>query len=398
MSEASGSGETAQEDDVSQAPSYYPRGAIILVSLAAATVTAIGLAGIRGILAPVLLTLVLSICAHPVRRELERRGVPHGLATGAVMLSIALLLVAFFVILIIATSQFVAMLPNYSKQLQSIGTNFANWLTSIGIGDAQVKAIVAGFDPKSLISFFSGLLGSVFSITGALVIIFTMLILMSADAVYVPTILRQLQPRRPYFVSAISEFAVSVRRYMVVTTILGITQGVINAFALWIMHVPAALLWGVLAFLCSFIPNVGYFIAIIPPIVFGFFVGGWPTVIAVIIVYGLINAVIQSIIQPRVVGNAVSLSQTITFFSVLFWAVILGPIGAVLAIPLTLLVRAILVDANPRARWWRPALGDTTQTRELMKTGDAVAKQERAERRALPKPPKSSRSSDGGKK
>ena len=110
---------------------------------------------------------------------------------------------------------------------------------------------------------------------------------------------------------------------------------------------PGAFIWGLLAFVCSFIPNIGYFIAIIPPIIFGALVGGWPTVIAVIVVYGVINAVIQSVIQPRVVGKAVSLSQTITFFSVLFWAVVIGPIGAILAIPLTLLVRLMLVDTNP---------------------------------------------------
>jgi hypothetical protein len=129
--------------------------------------------------------------------------------------------------------------------------------------------------------------------------------------------------------------------------------------------VPGALLWGLLSFLCSFIPNIGYFIAIIPPIVFGFLVGGWPTAIAVIVVYGLVNAVVQSIVQPRVVGNAVALSQTITFVSVLFWAVVLGPIGAILAVPLTLLVRTVLLDADPRLRLWRPATGDLVGTREV---------------------------------
>ena len=168
---------------------------------------------------------------------------------------------------------------------------------------------------------------------------------------------------------------------MVVTTALGVVQGVLNALFLYIVHVPAALLWGLLAFLCSFIPNIGYFFAIVPPIVFGFLVGGWPLVIAIIVVYGIINAVVQSIVQPRVVGHAVSLSQTITFFSVLFWAVIIGPIGAVLAIPLTLLGKTFLLDANPEVHWWRPALGPTSETRDQLKDETASAKQERKGRR-----------------
>ena len=96
--------------------------------------------------------------------------------------------------------------------------------------------------------------------------------------------------------------------------------------------------------------------------------------IAVIVVYAIINAVVQSIIQPRVIGDAVSLSQTITFFSVLLWAVILGPIGAILAIPLTLLVRLMLVDTYPPAGWVRPLLGDLSETKKLIAEEDAQIK------------------------
>jgi AI-2 transport protein TqsA len=201
------------------------------------------------------------------------------------------------------------------------------------------------------------------------------------DAGYLPTLLRQTRPHRPLLVSALANYGRNVRRYMVVTTVLGLAQGAINWVALILLGVPGAFIWGLLAFLCSFIPNVGYFIAIIPPIIFGGLVGGWPTVIAVIVVYAIINAVVQSIIQPRVVGNAVSLSQTITFFSVLLWAVVLGPIGAILAIPLTLLLRVILVDSNPAMSWIRPLLGELDDTKVLIAESDAAAKAERKARR-----------------
>ncbi|MEF2979335.1 AI-2E family transporter [Subtercola sp. YIM 133946] len=363
----------------------YPRGTIILLGLAAATVTAIGLSGIRGILAPTLLTLVLTICAHPVRTLLEKRGVPHGIATGSVILVVFLLLAGFTYTLIIAFAQFASMLPQYSTQLDAAGSNITSWLASIGVDQAQITQITSGFNPSTIVSFAQGILGSVFGITTALVIVLTFMILMSADAVYVPTILKQLSERQPHFVTALREYASNVRRYMVVTTALGITQGALSAIALWIMGVPAALLWGLLVFLCSFIPNVGYFFALIPPIVFGYLVGGWPLVIAVVVVYGIINAVVQSIIQPRVVGNAVSLSQTLTFFSVLFWAVVIGPIGAILAIPLTLLGKTLLVDSDPAARWSRPALGPTAETRARMKADDLANKAARRERRAAEK-------------
>ena len=195
-----------------------------------------------------------------------------------------------------------------------------------------------------------------------------------------PTLLRQLKPHRPLVVVSLVNYAHNVRRYMIVTTVLGLAQGLVNWVALTIIGVPGAFIWGLLAFLCSFIPNIGYFIAIIPPIVFAALVGGWPMVIAVIVVYGVVNAVIQSVIQPRVVGNAVALSQTITFFSVLFWAVVIGPIGAILAIPLTLLVRMVLVDSNPNSFWIRPMLGDLDETKRIMAEAEAEAKAARKAR------------------
>jgi predicted PurR-regulated permease PerM len=367
-----------------------PRGTNILVALGAATLTAIGISSIKGILAPVLLTLILTICANPVRTGLLKRGVPGGIATGSVILVVFGLLAGFTYTLILATAQFVAMLPNYQKQFEQIGASIGAWLTSIGVGPEQVQAVEKGLTPTNLGHIISSALGSVVSITGALVIILTMMILMAADAAYARTILHQLGTRNPDLVDAFTDYASNVRRYMVVTTVLGVVQGVLNSIALYLLGVPAALLWGLLAFLCSFIPNIGYFFALIPPVVFGFLVGGWPTVIAVIVIYGIINAVVQSIIQPRVVGHAVSLSQTITFFSVLFWAVVIGPIGAILAIPLTLLGKTILVDSNPDAHWWRPALGPTTETRDLQKAEEAEAKHDRKDRREAKKHPPSS--------
>ncbi|MFZ4895251.1 AI-2E family transporter [Plantibacter sp. Mn2098] len=374
----------AVESDTTAPPGHgarpFPRATVILVAFAATLVSALALSQFRDILGPVLLTLVLSICAHPVRVRLERRGVPHGIATGSVILVVFALLAGFAYMLTIAFGQFASMLPDYADQLSAAGATIAGWLQSIGFGADQVQAVTSSFDPATILGFFTGLIGSVFSVTGALVIVLTMLIVMSADATYIPTVLQQLSRTKPDVVTALGGYARNVRRYMVVTTMLGIAQGVLSGLALVVMQVPAALLWGLLVFLCSFIPNIGYFFALVPPIVFGFLVGGWPLVIAVIVVYGVINSILQTVLQPRFVSSAVSLSQTLTFFSVLFWASILGSIGAILAIPLTLLVRTILIDADPAARLWRPAMGDISETRTLLKENDAAAKAARRAR------------------
>jgi AI-2 transport protein TqsA len=357
------------------------RTAFIMLGLAGAVVAAFGLAAIAEIFVWSFFALVLTICAYPLRPLLERHGVKRGVATVAVILTVVILLGVFAFAFFFSFAQFLALLPQYADELQSWAENVGAWLSSLGVGQQQISEISSWFDPGKILDVIGGVVGSAAGFVTAAVILLTMLMLMAMDSSPVRTLVRQLYPRKPLLATASVAYTIGVRRYMVVTTFLGIAQGLINWIALTLLGVPGAALWGVLAFLCSFIPNIGYFIAIIPPIVFAALVGGWPLVLAVIVVYGVINAVVQSLVQPRVVGNAVALSQSITFFSVLFWAVVLGPMGAILAIPLTLLVRMLLVDSNPNMTWIRSAMGDFDEAKKVMQAEDAAAKAERKSRR-----------------
>ncbi|MCD5345608.1 AI-2E family transporter [Agromyces sp. H3Y2-19a] len=361
------------------------RNAFMLLGFAGLVITLFGIAAIGSVFSAVFLALVLVICVHPVRRGLERRGVPRGIATLLVLLTVVLLLGGFVFALVISFAQFATLLPEYAPEFESWATAASKWLSSLGVGQEQINALMSSFDPGKIVGALSGLVSSLLG--GALgfisfaVILLTMLILITFDSSYVPTVVAGIGRKRPELATGLVRFASGVRRYMVATTGLGVAQGLVNWLALAIMGIPGAALWGMLSFLCSFIPNIGYFIAIVPPLVFGALVGGWPTVVAVIVVYGLINAVIQSIIQPKVVGNAVSLSQSLTFVSVLVWAVVLGPMGAILAVPLTLLVRMLLVDSNPSVGWVLPALGEVDDVKREMDEIDAEAKVARMQRR-----------------
>ncbi|PXA67152.1 AI-2E family transporter [Cryobacterium arcticum] len=347
------------------------RNAFILIGLGGAVLVGIGIAGLAPIIAPVFLAVILTICMHPLRIWLEGHHIPRGIATAAVVLAAVLLLVAFGYAVLVAFGEFSALLPRFADQITGFGQDVVAWLNSIGISSRELDAVASDFDPARLADVVSGLIGGLAGISSALIILLTIALLMGMDAGYIPVVLAQTGTTHPVLVAGLSGYATNVRRYMVWTTLLGLLQGAIDFVALILLGVPGAFTWGLLAFLCSFIPNVGYFLALVPPIVFGALVGGWPTVVAVIVVYGIINAIVQSVIQPRVIGNAVSLSQTITFFSVLFWAAILGPIGAILAIPLTLLVRLMLVDTYPPAGWVRPMLGDLSGSKSLIAQEDA---------------------------
>jgi len=359
-----------------------PRTVTILLTLAGATVAAFGLGAMRGIVTPIFFAFVLTLCVHPIRRWMQARGISRGIATGTTIAAVFGLLTAFAAVLIASLAQFSALLPQYAPQVAQLGASISAALESVGFGPEQAQEVLNGFTPGRILGFLAGLLGNITSLVGSLVIILTMLILMAVDGSRVPALLTHLNYHRPALVSAFKGFGIGVRRYMVATTVLGIAQGLFNWLVLVILQVPGALLWGLLSFICSFIPNIGYFIAIVPPLFFGFLTGGWPTVWAIIIIYGGINSVIQSIIQPKYVGNAVSLSETLTFASVLFWAVLLGPVGAILAVPLTLFARTLLLDSDPSISWWRPLTGDRTDLETLLKEEDAAIRA----RRGRPKP------------
>lgn len=369
----------ASEEDGSPVETH--RTAYLMIGLGGAVVVAFGLSAIAQIFVWSFFALVLTICLYPLRTWLEGHGARRGVATFSVVLAVVLLLAAFVGALLVSFAHFLALLPQYSDQLRTGASELGAWLTSRGLGQQQADEISSWFDPDKVLTFVGEIAGGASGVVTATVILLTMVMLMGMDSSFARTLVRGLHPSRPHLASAGIAYTTDVRRYMVVTALLGAAQGVVNWIALMILGVPGAALWGVLAFVCSFIPNVGYFIAIVPPIVFGALVGGWPLVIAVVVVYAVFNAVIQSLIQPRVVGNAVQLSQSLTFFSVLFWAVVLGPTGAVLAIPLTLLVRMLVVDSNPDLTWVRPVLGDVDEARRILAAQDAPATAERRRRR-----------------
>ena len=135
------------------------------------------------------------------------------------------------------------------------------------------------------------------------------------------------------------------------STVFGLIVAFFDVIALGFLGVPMAVTWGVLSFITNYIPNIGFFLGVIPPALLALVDSGPWTALWVLVAYAVLNFVIQSLIQPKFTGDAVGLNTTTTFLSLLFWSQVIGALGTILAVPLTLFVKCVLIESDSRSRW-----------------------------------------------
>ena len=332
-------------------PYGLPRGVIILLGLAATVITAAGLRTISDIVAPTFLALTLVITAHPLMSLMIRKRVPKALAAVVTLIVVYVVVLGLMGSLALSVAQLIIVMPQYTDRFVSLYNGTIDWLISLGLSSQQITTALENFDPTQLIPAATSLLSSTLGATSIIVFLITVLVFVVMDSGDIPRRLRMTAEERPYFVAALDAFALGVRRYWLVSAIFGLIVAILDVAALLIIGVPLALMWGLLAFITNFIPNIGFVLGVIPPALLALLDGGVGPMIAVLAVYSVLNLVVQVIIQPKFTGDAVGVTTTVSFLSLAFWAFILGPLGALLALPATLFAKTMLVDADPRSRW-----------------------------------------------
>lgn len=327
--------------------------------------TVVVLAGVyfaRSLIGPLALAVVLVVICEPVRRPLERRGWPRWTGTTAVILVAYLVLVVMGLLLWVAGVQFARLVADYVDQLRGSLDGFVAWLQSVGLDAEATDAAASVLDPSAIVRLVSSVGGTVIGVATALFFVVSYIIFMAADAARYRDAERVFGAGRRPVLARIRRLNTGVRRYYVVNASFGAVVAIIDGLALWALGVPAPIVWAVLAFVTNFVPNIGFVLGLIPPAVLGFVVGGWPMLLAVIAIYCVVNVVLQVLVQPKFVSDAVDLSLTLSFFSVIFWTFVIGPLGAILSIPLTLFVRALVLEGDPGSLWLRWLSGDRTAT------------------------------------
>ncbi|MEU8611575.1 AI-2E family transporter [Actinoplanes sp. NPDC048791] len=356
----------------STSASLLPRGVVVLLGLACTVVAVAGMRSVSDILGPVLLALMLTVTASPIGSWLRRHGAPAWTAGLALIVTVYLILLGLGGALGFALARLIDLMPQNQAHIAQLRADATRTLDGVGIGPQQVQELTAPVRADGVADLVHAVLGGALGVLSNGFFLLAVLLFLCLDAVHFPARLRRAARERPEVVGALRGFAQGTRRYLLVSTIFGIIVAVIDTLMLWALGIPLPLLWGLLSFITNYIPNIGFVVGLVPPALLGLLEGGPRLMLAVIALYCLVNFVIQSVIQPKIVGDAVGLSASVSFLSLVFWTWVLGPLGALLAIPLSLLTKGLLVDIDPATRWIG-ALISSTGAQEEPATGDRPA-------------------------
>ena len=312
------------------------RPVIYLVGVASIFVIMFGIRASAYILNPILLAAVITITDLPIPSRLTKRGLP-----GWLSLVLSILVVVFALGLVILTvffsiSRLSTELPQYTASAsQQAAVDFsatteAETSTQLTETPAPVNGIaqsVIGIIVNLLVQFGMALFIFIFMISAAI-------------SLPAPSRLG-LDPTSP-IIGRVSALTENVRKYMSILTMVNFLVGLGNTIFLLILGVDFALLWGLLAWFMGYIPSIGFMIAMIPPVLLAYAQYGLETALVVLFGYILINGGVQNFIQPKIMGQGLKISPVVVFIGLFVWTFLLGGIGAILAVPLTMLVLIIM--------------------------------------------------------
>ncbi|WP_457745802.1 AI-2E family transporter [Sulfurimonas sp.] len=315
------------------------------------------LAGIKSasvIIVPFLLSLFIAIILSPTFNYFKNKGLPDALAITFVMALFIIFLI--FVAKLIGTSihDFSANIDFYAQRLGIYYDEIAAYSEKIGIV-IPAQEISSMINSKQIMSFATGLIKSISSLfTDGFVIILTVVFMLLESKHFLQKI-DYADGERDTIVH-IKEIMGQIKSYMVIKALISLLTGFIVWISLYLIGTDYAFLWGVLAFMLNFIPNIGSIIAAVPAVLITLVQLGPLSALLASLVYLFVNIAIGSIIEPKVMGRGVGLSTLVVFLSLLFWGWLLGMVGMLLSIPLTIMAK-IAFNANEKTKWIAVLLG-----------------------------------------
>ncbi|MBV7316861.1 AI-2E family transporter [Shewanella sp. NIFS-20-20] len=317
------------------------------------------LAGVKaasGIVVPFVLSCFIAVICNPMIRLQTRFKIPKPIAVTVLMLMIVLLGLWLTTVVGSSINDFSKQLPHYQAQLVSEFSGFLQTLQDWNIHISKEK-VLAYFDPGVALSMTTNMLSGVGNVMANLFLIILTILFMLFEADDLPKKLHLALDDPDMRLKQIDKVLQSINQYMVIKTLVSLATGVVVGLGLWIIGVDYALLWGVIAFLFNYIPNIGSIIAAVPSVLLAFVQLGSAEAGAVALLYLGVNMVMGNFVEPKFMGRGLGLSTLVVFLSLIFWGWLLGSVGMLLSVPLTMIVK-IALESSQNGRGLAVLLSD----------------------------------------
>lgn len=313
--------------------------------LAAACIVIIiaGMKAAASLLGPLLLALLLAQTIRPLPDWLIRKRLPPALSVLVTLLIVLVGGIAVASLLGVSIAQLIDRLPAYQLGLTNLQEKIFAFLAARGINPARLESLEM-FSPNRMVDLAGRLLGAAGQLlSNALLLIFLIALLLFE---YVGTQGKPASSRDSVgkFLARYQEASKDVRRYVAITGGVGLAQAVLVVIWLELLGVDFPFTWGVLFFFLNFIPAFGFLIALIPPAFVALLRSGWRIALVVVLGYLILVLVGDNIVKPKFMKKGLDISILVIILSLIFWSWVLGSVGAILAVPLTLTVKNLLLQ------------------------------------------------------
>jgi len=331
------------------------RGMRTLVGVAALVIIIAGVSLAQSIVVLLLFSFFLALLGTPPVLWLKEKHIPSGFAVLIVMAGMIIIIILIGAQIGSSFSGFLDELPLLQSRIREQVLELSAYLRSKGFSGTQ-KLLLDYVKPEVLLKLTANLLTGLSSVLSDLVLILLtvtfILLEVSSFPIKLRTVLGDPKQKFPHF----TKFADDMKRYMVIKTFMSLASGILIAVWLYILGVDYAILWGFLAFLLNYIPNIGSIVAAIPAVILAIVQLGFGSGALVAAGYIVINFVEGNVIEPRLMGRKLGLSTLVVFLSLIFWGGLLGFVGAILAIPLTMTMK-FAFESSESTRWIAVLLG-----------------------------------------
>ncbi|MEX2571662.1 MAG: AI-2E family transporter [Gemmatimonadota bacterium] len=333
-------------------PSPISPGLRFLLSAACLVIVVAGLRGATTILVPLALALFVAVVSLPLLNLLRARGVPTAAAILMVVLFDGAALFLFGWMVSLASLEVRYELPQYVERLQQMEEATVAWFTARGVPiDASPIGELLSMDPESILGIGLGVIRGATDIIRTVFVVTLIFVFILAEASSFPRKLRALLGREwGGELGRSAKIVREIQHYLAIKTLISVATGVTIGVVTWGLGLDFPLLWGLLAFLLNYIPNVGSIIAALPAILVALLQLGPGVALLVALVYIGVNALFGNFLEPMLVGRQLGISTLVVVLSLVFWGWVWGPIGMFLSVPLTMALK-IGLENSEDFRW-----------------------------------------------